>query len=814
MNEVERHVYGTLRELDSLDRLTELFCSYLNYDYSGSMVSKRDWKEEVAVSAQSLQFVATHNDFHIIFCEIERLLLGIERPIINQILRQYPYTLLVFSDSSYQNWHFVNIKYDEEVKNRRLFRRIAIGPDERLHTAAQRINFLDVTDESMTALDIQKKHDKAFDVEEVTKEFFNTFVDMFHLLRKELVENNPTYATRADEEAQILLDRLMFLYFIQKKGWLDGRKDYLYQKFLEIEKKGSNGATFYQQTLLPLFQALSNPDPRFRKHFGDIPFLNGGLFEVSPFYSKLPYSLKIPNTVFKSIFNDLLERFNFTVREDTPLDVEVAIDPEMLGRVFENLILQLEKDKDLRKITGSYYTPRVVVHFMCQQSLKQYLSSEWLRAFRPRPVEPGRLPFKSTSPQRELSDIMLEKQEEDHRKKIEFLYTLNPADQLSEEEINQLCSQITINDARVLRELIIKAYILDPAVGSGAFLVGMLHEMISMIKLLDLREFGSEKISQPNYTYELKRAIIENCLYGVDIQEQAVRISELRLWLSLIVDYEKENNEAIPTLPNLSYRVRLGDSLIEKLFGYNVQLNQIVKTNKGRQLIDEIREDKEAYFLARDMDEKKKKELAILYKQCELAEMLIHEKRSWLKDFGGVQSTVFGETAKERQQREERRKELEEYDRTLYQAENTKKKVQAMLQRKVTTFLDDIPRLRQSLGLSFIWKLDFAEVFKEKGGFDIIIANPPYVSFGLRDVGKAKVEWADYMRKNYPNSAEYKLSIYAIFMDKGLQLLRDKGILSFITPDSFLLGRYFSKIRNFILNFFKIKEIVMFEKDF
>lgn len=117
MNEVERQVYDTLRELDSLDKLTEFFCSYLNYDYSGSEVSKRDWKDEVASCAQSLELVATHDDFYIIFCKIERLLLGIERPIINQILRQYPYTLIAFSDSSYQNWHFVNIRYDEEVRN-------------------------------------------------------------------------------------------------------------------------------------------------------------------------------------------------------------------------------------------------------------------------------------------------------------------------------------------------------------------------------------------------------------------------------------------------------------------------------------------------------------------------------------------------------------------------------------------------------------------------------------------------------------------------------------------------------------------------
>jgi hypothetical protein len=122
MTGVQNQVYDVLRGLDSPDKLAELFCSHLNYQYSGDVVSQRDWKPQIVDSIRKLQLVATHDDFHVILCEIDRLLLGIERPIINQILKQHPYTLVIFSDSPRQNWHFVNIKYDDEIKNRRLFR--------------------------------------------------------------------------------------------------------------------------------------------------------------------------------------------------------------------------------------------------------------------------------------------------------------------------------------------------------------------------------------------------------------------------------------------------------------------------------------------------------------------------------------------------------------------------------------------------------------------------------------------------------------------------------------------------------------------
>lgn len=767
-----------LRDLSNLNKLSEIFRD-LNYEYVNDQLSTRHWNQQFAqyVVDSDIRLLARHKDFHIVFCRIEPLLLGTERPIVNQLLKEHPYILVIFSDEFQKNWHLVNIKYDEEVKNRRLFRRIVIGPDERLHTAAQRINKLEVADDKTSALELQQKHDLAFDVEEVTKQFFNTFVEMFNLLRQEIAQNNPTFKSQADEQAQLLLNRLMFLYFIQKKGWLNNNSNYLYDRFMSYYKNAPQGSTFYSDFLTKLFQVLSSQNLKF-KDLGDVPFLNGGLFEVDPLQSKLPFSLRISNSVFKDIFENLLEHFNFTVREDTPLDVEVAIDPEMLGKVFENLILQSEKGRELRKMTGSYYTPRVIVHFMCQESLKEYLATE--------------------------SEI--------HKSKIELLFKMNPADQLTEEEYESLQNSFSIQEVRLLRNLIKKAYILDPAVGSGAFLVGMLHIMISIIKLLDVREFGKEHILRANYDYELKRELIETSLYGVDIQMQAVRICELRLWLSLIVDYEKVKSEEVPPLPNLSYRIRCGDSLIEKLFGHNVQLDQLDRTDKGRQLIDEIKNDKEAYFLARDIEEKKRIELSTLAKQCELLELLIKEKQ---RTMTAAQTSLLEETATERKIREEFEETKNEYERILLLAHNTRKKVEAMLDRKLAIPAEDIHELKNNLGISFISKLDFAEVFKDKEGFDIVIANPPYV---FTRKMKFSNEFKYYIQRNYLcklKSASHgraqqsgKINLFSLFVMKGISLCSDKGIMTYIIPNTILRTTTYDVYRKYMLDNSRILQIV------
>lgn len=781
MDNVEKCVYYTLKNLDNSDKLAELFCNHLNYKYNGNSLSMRSWNDQVKNSVQDVNLVAEHNDFQIIHCTTKKLLLSTERPIVNQLLKEHPYCLITFSDSEYHNWNFVNIKWDNEPKNRKLFRRIVIGPDEHLHTGAQRISLLEVKKENVTALDLQNQHDKAFDVEEVTKEFFNTFVDIFHLLRNEIIKKSSILKEKANEEAQILLNRLIFLYFIQKKGWLDGKKDYLYRKFLEYDRIHVN---YYQDFLILLFQALSSQYLKLRRYLGEIPFLNGGLFEAAPFNSKFPFNLTISNSVFKIIFDDLLEKYNFTVREDTPLDVEVAIDPEMLGKVFENLICQYEKDKDLRKITGSYYTPREIVHSMCKQSLKEYI----------------------------FANNTLEK------KKIESLFKMNPVEQFDEDDIKKLQETISIQEVKSIKQIIDNIKIIDPAVGSGAFLVGMLHELINLIKLLDIMIDGENFIECENYEYYLKHKIIENCLYGVDIQEQAVRICELRLWLSVVVDYISKSGEYVPPLPNLNYRILCGDSLIEKIFGYNVQLDQFARTDNGRKLIDEIYQEKESYFLTHDILEKNKKELLIIKKQFELTEILIKEKKTWIKQ-KGIQTVLFSEKGEEKKQKEEKEKELIELDRILYQAMENKKKIQSIINDKISFSSEDIDKFRQNLGTTFIWKIDFAEVFKKKGGFDIIIANPPYLTFSRVTGSEHKNKTSDriikeILRKNFPYSAEYKLSTYALFMNLGISLIQERGITCFVIPDSFLLGRYFSKIRKFLLDTCNINRIVLFKEDF
>ncbi|MFH1926619.1 MAG: hypothetical protein ABIK79_00400 [Chloroflexota bacterium] len=574
-------VHQRLTELSqqrSFDVVLELFAS-LGYQYADELpLPMSNWPDGVRSylqdNAEPPIYLAQHRDFHVVYTHLntDDLLRNVERPIVEHTLRKlHPFALFVFANRDLTRWDFVNVKYvAEDITlsrvegsgtdgRRRTIRRIHVGANERLHTAAERIAMLEVPEPETSALELQSLCDKAFDVEEVTKQFYRDYVQVFSNLCDDIDERNrlrKVYRRRGSDpqtDAQELLDRLMFLYFIQKKGWLDERRDYLRKHFEAHCEDDPEGTSFYTDFLFPLFVTLSNEDAEIRSQ-GDIPFLNGGLFEESA-EAPLTGQLIVGNDVFRSIFGDLLERYNFTVREDTPLDVEVAIDPEMLGQVFENLVLGIEKGVDRRKATGSYYTPRVIVHFMCRQALKEYLAGE-------SGLEPS---------------------------SIEALMDVGPAEQLTPEEVAGLGEMITEPQARLLRGLAKDARVLDPAVGSGAFLVGMLYQMVALTKLLDVRLHGLERVQRRNYDYDLKRGLIERNLYGVDIQPEAVRICELRLWLSLMVEYQRAHSEPVPPLPNLSYRVRVGDSLIERLFGEPVQLDELAGDTMARQLVDRIR---------------------------------------------------------------------------------------------------------------------------------------------------------------------------------------------------------------------------------
>jgi len=769
----------------SLDAALELFDT-LGYGYADELpLPTRDWpagvRRLVNRNAQPPIYLAQHRHFRVVYTHLttDDLYRTVERPIVEHTLHKlHPYALFVFANRDLTLWDFVNVKYvAEDGARRRTIRRIHVGPAERLHTAAQRLALLAVPAPDTSALELQSLHDRAFDVEEVTRRFYHDYVQVFDALCKDIARRNPHREAQAEIEAQQLLDRLLFLYFIQKKGWLDGELDYLYRHFrahywAAHHRADPDGTGFYDDFLFPLFVALSNEGAAFPS-LGDVPFLNGGLFEVSA-DAPLADQLVVGNGVFRQVFGNLLEQYNFTVREDTPLDVEVAIDPEMLGQIFENLVFGLERAEDRRKATGSYYTPRVIVYFMCRQALKEYLAPE-------SGLDPARL---------------------------EALMDIGPAVQLTPEEVAELREMITEPQARLLRGLVEGARVLDPAVGSGAFLVGMLYEMVALTRLLDVRLHSQRWVQRRrNYAYDLKRRFIERNLYGVDIQPEAARICELRLWLSLMVDYERWAGEAVPTLPNLSYRVRVGDSLIERLFGEPVQLDELADDAVARQLIDRIQTEKQAYFKEPNLWEKQRRELRILGLLCELAAKLVGAKRGAVLIQMSAQVPSMGDEFLSRQHRklkEAFEAELARYAGLLEQVKGVYEQVRAMQSGEVSTEPRDVDALRTQLGLSFIWRLDFAEVFAEKDGFDVVIANPPYIR------QERFSEQKPLLKAAFPDVYHGVADLYVYFYRRGLALTRPRGVLTFISSNKFFRAGYGQALRIYLRDNTRLKTVIDF----
>lgn len=381
--ETSKRVYELLHSASTqgLSALKRLFCTELNYDYANIPLSTRDWPSRTrqALDAPPI-LLACHKShlgsFDILYTRLAQeqhtrnvpLSLTAERLIVTQLMHNHPYALFIFSDTKEQHWHLVNVRYDKETPRRRVFRRITLGPHERLRTAAERVAMLDLTTinpdlSALSPLAIQQRHDEAFDVEAVTQEFFRRFARLFYRVRDEIAVV-PDLATDADDHAQMLLDQFLFLYFIQKKGWLNQDPDYLYNRFLDGHANRPESTSFYGDVIYPLFLALSDREANrnLADQLGSVPFLNGGLFELHMSSSGRTANqarLPVTNATFQALFDDLLERFNFTISEDTLLDQEVAIDPEMLGKIFESLVLEREKEpgRDMRKFTGSYYTP-------------------------------------------------------------------------------------------------------------------------------------------------------------------------------------------------------------------------------------------------------------------------------------------------------------------------------------------------------------------------------------------------------------------------------------------------------------------------
>src|SRR6266487_4310582 len=608
------------------------------------------------------------------------------------------------------------------------------------------LNRLALPPGGLSAEQVYQAQCEAFNVERLTDTFYREYTRRFRAAQQRIKQDNLVIAafsdpTRLHTFTQRLFGRLMFLYFLQKKGALNSDHQFIkswYEEAVRQEK------SFYRGVLEPLFfDTLNQPRPEAQSRFGLVPYLNGGLF--APDDDDHVGAVLLANVLFDTRHPEgllyFLENHNFTIEEDTPLEVEVALDPEMLGKVFENLLEEEERGQ-----SGTFYTPRPVVAFMCREALAAYQTREVHLTGEP------------------------------------LGWLLDEAE--TGEPVRDAHGQPLLNThslPRTLRERADRALeqvrVLDPAVGSGAFLLGMLALLVGVRRTL-FRVGGVSVEQQTPLVEGWKRNFIRDCLYGVDIKREAIEIARLRFWLSLVVDADPFEMEP---LPNLDFKLMAGDSLIETINGTAIYPTRPIESRasqysllegKTQQLIHRPRELKDEYFQpAGDRS-------ASTIKQ-EIVQM---------------ERAVVLEALREREQQSQER--LNHVSKSLVSALSTQANRAGVetLRRDIQTTQRAIADLEAGKPLPlFLYRLHFASVFEEKDGFDIVIANPPYVRHE-----RVPPETLRTLRAAYPEVQHGMADLYVYFYARALQLLHESGTLTFISSNKFFRAGYGKSLRDLL----------------
>lgn len=610
------------------------------------------------------------------------------RQLIEPLYRRYPQYEFLFvvqpEDTPEHTLLFVNpcpIIKDATGRLATIIRTLPIDPHAPTRTDLEILMALATVPDVPPEI-LRQQVEEAFNVEKVTDRFFEAYSQLFEQAVRQ-IEGIPHEEHRRQFVLK-LFNRLMFMRFLERKGWLrfNGRTDYLRALWENRSSAGilpanpgehgqdapATADEFYATRLKPLFfSGLNNPQHRnlmrvnrgglLSELIGEVPYLNGGLFEQDELDKR--EDIRVPDTLIETLLNDLFYRYNFTITESTPMEVEVAVDPEMLGKVFEELVTG-------RHESGSYYTPRPVVAFMCREALKGYLQTAT----------------------REAPDA------------IALFVDQRDSSRLRDPEA-------VLNALKTVR-------VCDPACGSGAYLLGMLQELLELRTTL-----FEQKHLDPETLYQRKLEIIQNNLYGVDIDPFAVEIARLRLWLSLVVDDRRhplDDPDADVSLPNLDFKIEVGDSLT-------------APDPQGGQQPDMYR-----------------------FQQIEEYERL---KAQYLREHSD-------------EQKRQLRKEIDALREAIRKWAHAGKPVHG-----------------------FDWRVEFAEVF-QNGGFDIVLANPPYVRQEL-------IPNKDMLLKAYADVAEGRSDLYVYFYARALQLLKPNGMHVFICSNSWLDVGFGGKLQKYLL---------------
>ena len=615
------------------------------------------------------------------------------KSFINPTWGEFDAALVVFDSGDHWRLSFIcDIKGEATSPKRYTY---VFGSDDLLYrTPIERFNFLKKKGVSFENLKI------AFSVEALSDEFFDKYREQYadfiqYITGKRFVKSGSKWEEKVlgepnaalmqafgHDEKKIrdyvkkMMGRITFLHFLQRKGWMCGDLNYMQNMF----EKSAYKNDYLDSVLEPLFFGILNTksaerealfteygwDKSLLAEWKDIPYLNGGLFERDE--EDEPES-RFPADYFKRLFQFFSE-YNFTIDENDPNDAEVGVDPEMLGKIFENL---LEDNKD----KGAFYTPKEIVRYMCQESLIAYLETNTS-------VAKDKIRQFVLSPEEGIADIP-------ENKKPKLLAAL--------EEV-KIC---------------------DPAIGSGAFPMGLLNELLHCREVLSGEHYDRA---------EIKKSIIQNNIYGVDIEKGAVDIARLRFWLSIVVDEETPS-----PLPNLDYKIMQGNSLIESFMG--VDLSKLTYEK-------EYKKDKGEISLFDD------------------------EKNRLQKTVSHLLSSYYS---------------CSDHDRKVKLQQEISDTINKQLEAQA--YNPSILAKLKGINLAennkfFLWHTWFSDVFNRgdgKDGFDIVIGNPPYI----KELGNEKVFTpvinSSFGKKYHAGKMDY----WYYFLHKSIESISKSGIISFIT---------------------------------
>ena len=600
-----------------------------------------------------------------------------------------------------------------------------------------------------------------FSVEVVNKQFYNEIALAFTKLvggqrdgksfEKELNLYGVTDQNKYAEFAVRLIGRIVFCWFLKEKKSENGIP-LIPESMLALDSVKPS-RNYYHDTLEPLFFELLNTSQTMRngkygqeEKYNQVPYLNGGLFsphdddhyEFSEATQTGRYGLvTIPNNWFEHFF-EILGQYNFTVDENTSYDIELSIDPEMLGRIFENLLAEInpETGENAKKSTGSFYTPRDIVDYMVDNSILEHLKA------------------KTGIDEAKLRALISYGKEDDE------------------------LATFSMPEKKALINALYTVTVLDPACGSGAFPIGMLQKIVYMLQEIDpeanlwfdkatenisflMRKEFEKKFNAGSLDYIRKLTVIQNSIFGVDIQPIAVEIARLRCFLSLVIEekvYDDEENRGINPLPNLDFKFIVANTLLSLPENQSAKEQGVlgqISVFENQDHIGKLKRVREEYFSANSRSDKD----SVKYR------------------FQRIQKEMLQETINNFD------KQASPYYTALYQWDP--------FENHITNWFD-------------------AEwMFGVKNGFDIVIGNPPYVLLQ----GTNRTKEFDYYKNKFV-VASYKIDLFHLFFEIGIKMLCRGGILSYITPNTYLTNKYIKPLRRYILDNCSIHKIVNHDKVF